>query len=194
MKGTKIALSLLILATWPGPADAAQVVHFQLPQLVHHSNLIVHGQIQDIQVKRSTDAPGQIQRVVSVVPTEVLKRDMKHSQVQPLSFVMAGGRMGRFRQFVPGLPSIQVGDKVVLFLHRRTLDGALVLTGMAQGHYAIALQPNGAMTARSDRRGIHLISRAADGRLSPAPVSAQFDEHPLQSFLALIRNQVSVSQ
>ena len=194
MNGIKLALYLLILAFWTGPVEAAQVIHFQLPQLVHHSNFIVHGQIQDIRAMRSNDAPGRIQRVVSVATKEVLKRDTQHSQAKTLSFVMAGGRMGRFRQFVPGLPSIQVGDKVVLFLHRRALDGALVLTGMAQGHYVLTLQPNGVMTARSDRQGMYLISRATDGRLSPAPASARLDEHPLHTFLALIRHQVSVSQ
>ncbi|HIA00946.1 MAG TPA: hypothetical protein EYN66_03415 [Myxococcales bacterium] len=194
MNGIKIALCLLILASWVSPVEAAQVIHFQLPQLVHHSNFIVHGQIQDIRTMRSNDAPGRIQRVVSVATKEVLKSDTQHSQAKTLSFVMAGGRMGRFRQFVPGLPAIQVGDKVVLFLHRRTLDGALILTGMAQGHYSLTLQPSGFMTARSDRQGIHLISRAADGHLSPAPASARVDEHPLHSFLASIRKEVGISQ
>ena len=126
MNGIKIALSLLILASWVCPVEAAQVIHFQLPQLVHHSNFIVHGQIQDVRAMRSSEAPGRIQRVVRVATKEVLKRDTQHSQAKTVSFVMAGGRMGRFRQFVPGLPSIQgrrPGCAVLASTHSRRCAG-----------------------------------------------------------------------
>src|SRR5262249_19282298 len=52
-----------------------------------------------------------------------------------------GGTVGKIGQSVSGEAQIQIGAKSLLFL--AAADGALVVTGLAQGHYPIVVDDDG---------------------------------------------------
>jgi hypothetical protein len=192
MNGVKILLLSAFLLCCSAPGNAAHVMHFQLPELVRQSHLIVHGRIVGIHAAHVGAAARRIERTVTVTPTQFLKGASNPLKPRTVSFVMAGGIVGRFGQHVPGLPQLRKGDRGVFFLYRRPIDGSFVLTGMAQGFYAIYQRRGGVLTAVSHRHGMQLLSRGPGGQLIPAPQSALLDEQPLSKLIALIRQHVEL--
>jgi len=192
MKGVKILLLSALMLCCSAPGKAAQVMHFQLPDLVRQSQLIVHGRIVDIHAAYVGGAARRIERTVTVAPTQVLKGASNPLKALTVSFVMAGGVVGRFGQHVPGLPQLRKGDSGVFFLYQRPMDGSFVLTGMAQGFYAIYQRRGGVLTAVSHRHGMQLLSRGPGGQLIPAPQSTLVDELPLSKLIASIRHHAEL--
>ena len=183
----RLRLSLLVLLL-PIAASATQVVAVDLDTMVDTAAVACWGTVTSVTAARNG---GRIQTTVVVQPSEVLKQDGSARPGDPVSFVLPGGVVGRFGQWVPGVPKFTPGMEVVVLLERQRDTGTLLLVGLPQGRYVVERRTSAEPPeAVSDRRDIGLLARDKDGRLTPAPESARVDRRPLDGLLQAIRQRV----
>jgi hypothetical protein len=120
----------------PRSAEAAVAIAYTLDELVMHSERAIVGKA--VERKSQWEEVAGSKRIVTytkiVVQETMFGGDTKEIWVRTL-----GGAVGRIGQQVAGEANIAVGEKAVMFL-ARTPDGALVVTGMAQGHFPVRAQ------------------------------------------------------
>ena len=121
-----IAILVLPLGVCPSrPAAASVVVPLSLVQLTETADLVVDTTVVDV---RSQPGPEGIERVVQVLVTSTWK-----GRTDATVYVrLAGGRLGATETRVPGVPRMQAGDRIVLFLVAHPRGGYSVL-GLHQG-------------------------------------------------------------
>ena len=126
------AVTLFILFTYAAGTQALVVVPVDLGQLAQMSPVIVHGTVGDVRPQLALDR----RRVDTFVSLDV-SAYVKGNLGAELVFRVPGGQFGRYRTIVPGAPSFEPGDEVVLFLGT---DGPSVphIVGLSQGVFRVA--------------------------------------------------------
>lgn len=124
---------------WPASANAAVSVAITLEELTTSSTHIVVATAGD---KRSVweDLPGG-RRIVTYTRFHV-ESSTGTSPGQDIEVRTLGGAVGNIGQLVNGDAKIGKGERALLFL-LKTSSGALVVNGLAQGHFPIRADKDG---------------------------------------------------
>lgn len=125
-------VTIFLLLTCAAGTQALVVVPVDLEQLARMSPVIVHGTVTDVRPQLALDRR-RIDTFVSLDVSEYVKGSLGPE----LTFRVPGGEFGRYRTIVPGAPSFDPGDEVVLFLGA---DGPSFpyIVGLSQGVFRIA--------------------------------------------------------
>ncbi len=172
------------------PTSAATVEHLNLTQLVDMSELVVIGTVT-AQGTRVEEAP---LRIFTETAFELEQVVQGHKARPYLVLEQAGGVAyeGTDRAItltVPGYPTYQVGERVLLFL-TRTAVGTLVVTGLGQGKYTLYDDPKTGVTmAARDLRDLNIVraQRTPDAAFVGVPLS--LDRLPLAQLVAMIQGR-----
>lgn len=127
-----IALAVPVLL-WGVAARATTIDAVDIDWLRSHSDLIVRGHVSDVAVLgHGPDGRPGIHSSATVRVSETLYG----AQSSVVTVWVPGGRLGRRARVVHGQATFQVGEDVVMFLHRHS--GALWPTGMIFGKWHVA--------------------------------------------------------
>jgi hypothetical protein len=126
----RLALVLAVLLSTGAVVRATVVEEVGLPDLVAGSSHVVMGRV--VATRAAWDASGR--RIMTHVTLEV-EETLVGEAAPSLVVLRAGGVVGDVGQVVRGEPSLESGDRVLLFLER--VGGTHRVTGMAQGCYVV---------------------------------------------------------
>jgi len=140
-------------------AQATTIDSVDVTWLREHSELVVRGQVEGVEVlERGPDGRAGIHTAARVRVVETLSG-------HPSTFVtvwVPGGRLGRRARVVHGQATFEAGEEVVVFLHRHS--GALWPTGMMFGKWRMAgaqvLSPLGSTASPLGALRLAIRSRA----------------------------------
>lgn len=172
-------LAVLAAAT---PARGSVLIGLDLDELTAQADRIVLGRVVWAEPIRHQNGHIHTRFRVQV------ERDLRGSGDQEIIVQTLGGRIGELAMRVEGAPSLQVGDRAVVFVED---DGHAVFrpVGMAQGVMHVHRESGREMVA-PDSRGMLLLRRDASGRLvrtaGPLPRKEQLD-----TFLSRVRDIVA---
>src|SRR5687767_3412993 len=107
-------LAALFVACFAVPAAAAVVLNLSDEELVARSDAVVHGTVLETRAERSADGAQIFTRVVVRVDEA-----LKGKPGGTVTLTVPGGELDGIGQAVPGAPKFQVGEEVVLALHKR---------------------------------------------------------------------------
>lgn len=127
-----IVLTLTLLAT---SAFATTLLKLDLATMTAKSERIVHGTVKQIEPRKEG---GRIFTHVTLEAREHLKGEAEDE----VTFRLLGGRMGDLVTIVHGSPDFALGEEVVVFLERPKGSEHLVVTGMSQGKFRVAVGPD----------------------------------------------------
>jgi hypothetical protein len=137
------AALLTFVASWSSQvgARASTVEQLDLAGLFDRSEHVVHGRIAAKRVV--VGARGR--------PETEYELGLTHAfwggAANVLTFRTPGGALADGRELViPGLPSLAVGEEVLLFLSRESRTGLRVPVGLAQGKFQVVRDEHGAAT------------------------------------------------
>lgn len=172
-----IAFALLAVCCAAWPLHATVLLPAEFREIVHGSQVIVHGTVVDV---RSTWTGDRL-RIETVVTLEAASY-LKGGPGERVTFRVPGGTIGRYRALLVGAPEFRAGDEVVLFLRA---DGPAVahVFGLNQGVFRIRRE------LRSGRRVVvpPALLAAADAPQPVARGSAARQPVPLDAFRAQVR-------
>jgi hypothetical protein len=146
------AVGLALTLAHPLPIAASVVVPATLDELTSEADLVVHGRVVRVEPRQAPET----RRVERVVSLDVL-RSLKGSAAATTFVVLPGGTYGRYRTIVPGVPDLQAGEEVVLFL-RTSSAGVPQLVGLSQGLLRVRIDP-----ASGERLVLAPVAAGADG-------------------------------
>lgn len=128
-------VTVFLLLAYAAGTHALVVVPVDLEQLAQMSPVIVHGTVSDVRPQLALD-----RRHVDTFVSLDVSAYVKGNLGAELVFSVPGGQFGRYRTIVPGAPSFEPGDEVVLFLG---IDGPSFphLVGLSQGVFRVAADP-----------------------------------------------------
>ena len=130
MKNNTISLVILLTAA----LRASTVIPLNLSQLSTLAHRVVSGRIERITSYQDPASGRILSKVVIAQP----------APQPPLVFEMTGGTVGDLRKWIAGLPSFQVGDRVVLFLAEDTATPLGPTVGLHQGVFFV--EPDSTVT------------------------------------------------
>lgn len=125
----------IILGT--SPAAATTAVQLDLEGLVANSNRIVVGDVAEVESFRRDG------RILTDVTLEI-EHNWKGEGPGVVTIRQPGGRIGDIVTHVPGTPTFETGQRVVLFLEPKDNPDVCVTTGLSQGAFQIVTGPDGA--------------------------------------------------
>jgi len=115
------------------PAHATTVRRAALADLVHSSAAIVHGVVRAVDDELAKGPDGPFRTAVEIDVVEALAG--LDADTKTLSLLLPGGRaFGRVMR-IPGMPTLHVGDEVVLLLEATPLG--YIFTGLGQGVFYV---------------------------------------------------------
>lgn len=131
----------VMVVTWAlvSPATttlrASVVVPMSLTQLVEAADIVVDATVEDV---RSVEGDGGLERLVQLRVGATWK-----GRAELVVYVrLAGGRIGRTETRVPGVPTLEPGDRMAFFLAAHPRGGYSVL-GLHQGALRAVNGPDG---------------------------------------------------
>lgn len=151
------ALAAVVLTAWavltavPG-ARASVVVPMSLADLTDAAPLIVDATVAEV---RHVAGPDGTERLVLVRVTSTWRGEA----VDTVYVRLPGGRIGRVETRVPGVPSVEQGDRLVWFLTPHPRGGYAVL-GLHQGALRTASSASGDLLVLAPARGQARSDRA----------------------------------
>jgi len=153
------ALTVAALLGWslPGsqaPADAATVVRLDIQGLVDRADWVVEGRV----IGQRT-----IERAGGGLDTE-LTLDVAYEFLRPTTgegdrrFRLPGGvRSDGSGMLIPGMPTVSLGEEVLLFLTESGPEGRRLPVGLTQGKYSLLTDRQGTRRALRDGDGTRLL-------------------------------------
>jgi hypothetical protein len=150
----------------PRPAAASVAITLSLEQLVTGSAMVV---VATAAEQRSQwEDLGGARRIVTYTRLTI-DRTVEGEPGKEIWVRTLGGAVGKIGQLVSGDARITIGSQALLFL-ARTRDGALKVTGMAQGHYPLVAEdpPAGGTPAARPKR-LRLAASPDSGAILPRP-------------------------
>ncbi len=172
-----LALSCALVCSLATSVHATVTLPTDLNTLVAEAFAIAHGRVVDVRSRPSGDGI-KIETLVTLQVRTYLKGDLG----EEVTFLVAGGTLGRYRSVVIGAPKFAEGQEVVLFLGARPPAFPYVLR-LAQGVFHVKLD---------ERTGQRSIARLPllGGPGSPPVVRGAAENRPmsLTSFSALVRS------
>jgi len=157
-------VTAVLICLLAASAHATTMVPLSFEQLVNDSSAVVYGRVSDVRSQWTADR----RFIESVVSIDVIK-GMKGGAGETLAFTVPGGRVGRYRNVIPGAPTFATGDLAVFFLtaHGPRLP---VTTGLTQGIYRVQRDAaSGAMLVTPPI--VEAAGRIARGDVNRKPVS-----------------------
>jgi len=159
-----LALTALVLAA--PLALGAALVRKDIPTMVEEADVICLGTVVALE-SRWDEAHGLIYSLATVEVGQILKGDEVSNK---LVVRYLGGTVGDVGMSVPGAPTFQAGEDVLLFLAPEE-DGSYSVAGMSQGKYTIERdEPSGITYAKPELRGLTFIGGEEDAMGEPMPL------------------------
>lgn len=186
MNRTRLAVSVALVGLallGANLAVATTVQKFSRQELAKKSDSIVMGKVEDVS-SRQDGVSHEIYTYITVSVTESVKgaRGEKFVTIRQL-----GGSVGKIISVVPGTPSFQAGEKVVLFLSPKDQAGYPWVMGLQQGKYSVLTNDSGLQIVRNELNGLELLS--PNGVKSQSTVSSEL---PLAAFLDGIKTDLNL--
>lgn len=116
-------------------AHAATVPEMSVEELTYASDAVVVAEV--VSMKAEVEK-GWVVTTIHLSVDEVWKGEA----IDMITIRQRGGRTAELATSVPGMPTFALGERALLFLEGRR-PGRFVVTGMAQGKFAIARAPEG---------------------------------------------------
>ncbi|MCA9002217.1 MAG: hypothetical protein KDB61_09850 [Planctomycetes bacterium] len=137
----------------PSSAQAGTAIRMDVEQLVDGADRIVQGRISGRRTVRD-----HLGRVVTDYEMDV-ERTFLGEPAETRTIRMPGGVTAEGRGMVlPGMPQIQVGEEVVLFLNG---EGMQLPTGLAQGKYRVLSTAHGSQQVMQSTGSLELVGAAS---------------------------------
>ncbi len=140
-------MSLVILLGMTGALPGSTVVPLNFKDLSAKANRITIGRIDRIISYRDADS-GRIVSKIDITETH----SVSGAAPAAFSFTMEGGTVDGIRQLISGFPSLEAGDRVVLFLAEDTSTPFGPTLGLWQGVFFVQTDTNGVETVTDHRR------------------------------------------
>jgi hypothetical protein len=131
----RIRRLLAAVVMWPAVASA-MLVPTPLPELVMQSDLIVRGEVIDLESSLNSDQSAIYTDVTLHVSDVVLSRLEKQVQLE-ITFRVAGGDIGGDEVRTSIDPVFEVGDDGIFLLSLDAAGDPLSLVGYSQGYFRI---------------------------------------------------------
>src|SRR5689334_6045241 len=104
---TAVVLATLI----PAALHATVEVPVEFGEMVHGSQLVVHGRVVDVRSQQTCD-----RRSIETLVTVAVAEALKGRPGETVAFRLPGGEVGRYRRVIVGVPRFAAGDDVIVFL------------------------------------------------------------------------------
>ncbi len=142
MRGMKVGFNVLAaMVLFSASARATTTQYRTLDALAREADVVVLGRV--LSVTSRWVGEGSQKSIATEVKLGV-DEAMKGKAQKEIKFGIPGGVVGEIGQVVHGVPSFQVGESVVVFLHRPfTGSDHLTLHGMEQGKYTVETTSDG---------------------------------------------------
>ena len=144
----KSTMSGVILLLAAAAVEASTVAPLNLKELSTLARRVVIGRVERLTSYQDASS-GRILSRVQIAETHWVEGS---SPVSSLSFEMTGGTFGGRRQWISGFPSLEVGDRVVLFLADETSTPLGPTVGLWQGVFFIEPDADGGRDTIADHR------------------------------------------
>lgn len=165
-------------------ASATTVQKFTISDLAKKSETIAVARVDDVS-SRWDDNHKEIYTYISLKVLDGIKGSRKNDV---LTIRQIGGSAEGKISVVPGMPTFNKGEEVVVFLSPKDRAGYPWVMGLQQGKYTVSMDANGFKQVRNDVDGLKLM--APNGSVDEAkPAAGQ----PLTSFLDGIRSDLGAS-
>ncbi len=144
------------------PAEAGTTVRMDVPQMVERSDLILEGRVLSA---RALEAQGRVEtEYLIAVERTFAGEDVAFRTVRFPGGVLEDGS----GTILAGMPRIQTGEDVLLFLSQRAPRGIRMPVGLSQGKFRLQTLKDG--TKRLIQRGEDMtLADPATGKLSHSP-------------------------
>jgi hypothetical protein len=162
-------------------AGATTVMKLSLKDLAKKSDAIVRATVEDGVARY--DANKEIYTYYTLRVLEPVKGSRKDDVI---TIRQLGGVVGTIASIVPGTPTFQKGEEVVVFLTQKDVAGYPWVMGLQQGKFSVSLDESGQKRVRNELSDLNLVGpggSVADG----AKVSPNMS---LQAFLDGIRTDL----
>jgi hypothetical protein len=127
-------------------ASATTLVQLTEAQMVDKSNLIIEATVLDMQAKWS---PGKL-AIVTLITLRVNQELLGRTAPKHVVLRCYGGTIGNQTMGLPGAPTFQKQERVLVFLHSNPhIAGEYLLTGWSQGKWSITL-PTASYTSQEE--------------------------------------------
>jgi len=177
-----VAIAAVALAVAQA-AFATSVLKFSLQELTKKSDSIVMARVDD--AVSSWDAAHK--EIYTFYTLSVLQGVKGNKGASTITLRELGGTVDNVISIVPGMPSFQKGEEVVVFLTQKDAAGYPWVMGLQQGKYTVTTGKDGVKMVRNDLAGTELLTRSGqhvDSKTSPA--------QPLNAFLDGIKTTLNV--
>ena len=154
-----VAGSLLLAYTHAAPAAVGTTVRMDVEDLVDGADLVLEGRVASAVASLAEDGRWIETRYGLAVERTWLGEELGVRDVHLPGGVLADGS----GMVVPGMPSLCVGERVVLFLTEPGPTGVRMPVGLAQGKMRIVAAPGGRALAVTDASGATLVETEAHG-------------------------------
>ena len=173
--------------------EATMVRPLSLQEMADRAERIFLGQVRE--VREGEDEHG----VPITFVTFTVSRSLKGQVPQQLTIKQLGGRSGGGKILrIPGLPSYQEGEEVVLFLHGTSSGGFTSPVGLGQGKYAVFRQGAKFMVTNELSNAGLKEPLQSYGEVPPSVRSAKLLERggsmELKEFLSMVEQVVRPSR
>ncbi len=171
--------TFLLLFVFASPAKATTIVFVPLADMIQTADFIFHGSVE--QVETLNLASGGLPQIVTDV-TFLVNRTLKGTNPGTrFTLRLIGGEWGKYILKIPGQPTFQKGQEVVLVLEDTGIGFAL--SGMAQGLFLVQRNSDGSKSAVRSLKGspIHPF-RHSDEEMAKE-VELEFSLEDLFSFI-----------
>ena len=175
---TRIAGLVFVVVLAGNSVSATTLVPADFSQMVHESDVIVHGTVVNVQAQLAGS-----HRTIETVVTVGVADTIKGAATAQTMFRVPGGKIGRYRRVMVGAPQFTIGDEVILFLKGHAPAMPLPY-GLSQGVYRVGrrdgvatvtplIVPDGSRIVRGDpaRRPLDPAAFAAQIRSVMAEVA-----------------------
>lgn len=158
---------VVALAAFTSPAArATTVIEIDLDQMTTSSDVIVHGRVRDAHVEAVAGNERHLRTVVEIDVIELLKGERTRKSVR---LELPGGRLGKWAMHIPGMPTFQTGEELVLFLEAlpatATRPEGFAITGLSQGKFAVTVGDGGVKQVKRNLDGLHFYQKPGAERL-----------------------------
>ncbi|HKE01451.1 MAG TPA: hypothetical protein VKE69_10610 [Planctomycetota bacterium] len=175
-----LAAALAAIAALAAGALATTVEALSLPQLVARAERIVEARV--VGVAPTTDGQGRPATQVGLVVLSTLKG----APSGLVEVVLPGGSAGGRTLAIAGIPRLEPGEEVVLFLSGKSSAGLTLPIGLGQGTYRARVDAKtGTQVVAPDLAGLELRDPKTG-----APVAAAAAPVARAAFLAEVRRLV----
>jgi len=138
------------------PALSTIVEHMTVERLSEIATLVVLGEVRTVDARWNKDQT-KIYTHISLSPTEILKGDQRLTDVH---IKQIGGTVGETAALLPGSPTFEPEEQVLLFLENRKDGDGYMVIGLYQGKYKVVKElTDGEQILQRDvpHRGISIV-------------------------------------